>query len=334
MGKMWLVTRGFVLILFLISTGAVADYYEAVGGPQLSVSSVDSHLEIGRVSAVWIELENSGEVTGLKPKRAPETEDEVMLAMLEKEMEMEASEAIGIEAKLVSKGAGVEVASGPQLAGSLKSGEISERPLEFLVKVGEDASAGIYPMTLELNYEMQKSVQVKGNPVYPEIYFQRDGSENTIPIEVSVVVGPRIEVEGIKGKPTPGRDSMIGVVLANSGDEPALDLRASLLFHPQFGLSEETVEMGDLEPGRSKKAEFPIEVEGDLDPGDYALVCQIQYLSGEEEREEKRAVLLEIEKPAGLKALLVIPVLAILITALYLSGAFKRLPKMKRRKKW
>jgi hypothetical protein len=52
---------------------------------------------------------------GLVEKKAPQTEDDKMLALLEGEMEMEGSEAIGIRVRLSSRDDRVEVLSRPQL---------------------------------------------------------------------------------------------------------------------------------------------------------------------------------------------------------------------------
>ena len=76
----------------------------------------------------------------------------------------------------------------------------------------------------------------------------------------------------------------------------------------------------------------------EADPGDYALVCQVQYISGEggAPRREDLAALVEVKAPTGLRAILIVPIIAIVLTILYLGGAGKRLhlPRIRRKKRW
>jgi len=335
-----LAMRAILLAIVLISPSAcsVEDFYRAEGGPQIFVSSLSSSIETGKVGSVFVNIENQGQVTGLEEKRTPQTEDEKMLALLEGEMEKEGSEAVGIEARLVSRDERLEVLSRPQLAGSLSGGESLKMPIEFSVRAEESASSGIYPMVLEISYERQEDVQVEGNPLYPEIYFQRAAAKETISLEVPVMTGPRLEVAEVKGSISPGRTSDLGLVLENSGDVAAREVRVSLLVQPPFNSTGEEVALGDVESGKKTVAEFPLEVDREADPGEYALVCQIRYVSadGDAERREDLAALVEVKAPTGLRAILIVPIIAIVLTLLYLGGAGKRLrlPRIRRKKRW
>ncbi len=332
--------RVMLLTFVLISPMAcsVEDFYRAEGGPQIFVTSVRSSLETGKVGSVFVNVENRGQVTGLEEKRAPQTEDEKMLALLEGEMEMEGSEAVGIEARLISRDERIEVLSRSQLAGSLSSGASLKVPMEFSVRAEESASSGIYPMVLEISYERLEDVQVQGNPLYPEIYFQRAAAKETISLEVPVMTGARLEVAEVKGSISPGRASDLELVLANSGDVLAREVQAKLLVQPPFNSTDEEMALGDIEPGKKAVAEFPLEVDREADPGDYALVCQIQYVSGDggAQRREDLAALVEVKAPTGLRAILIVPIIAIVLTILYLGGAGKRLhlPRIRRKKRW
>lgn len=331
-------TMMLVFVLLSYSVFAADDFYQTEGGPSIFVTSVTSNVETGKVGSVFVEIENQGQVTGLEEKRAPETEDEKMLALLEGEMEMEGSEAVGIEARLISRDERLEVLSRSQLAGSLSAGERLEAPMEFSVRAEDSASAGIYPMILEISYERQEDVQVQGNPLYPEIYFQRAAAKEAISLEVSVMTGARLEVAEVKGSISPGRASDMELVIENSGDLLAEQVEAKLLVQSPLNTTSELADLGDIEPGKRAVVEFPLVVDREADPGEYALVCQVQYLSGEggADRMEDLAVLVEVKAPTGLRTILIVPIIAVLLTLLYLGGAGKkiRLPKLRRKKRW
>jgi hypothetical protein len=337
-----LVMKTMLLVFFLLSlsysASSAEDFYRAEGGPSIFVTSVTSNVETGKVGSVFIEIENQGQVTGLEEKRTPETEDEKMLALLEGEMEMEGSEAVGIEARLISRDERLEVLSRSQLAGSLSAGERLEVPIEFSVRAEDSASAGIYPMILEISYERQEDVQVQGNPLYPEIYFQRATAKETISLEVSVMTGARLEVAEVKGSISPGRASDMELVIENSGDLLAEEVEAKLLVQYPLNTTGVLVDLGDIEPGKRAIVEFPLVVDRDADPGEYAIVSQVQYLSGEggADRIEDLAALVEVKAPTGLRTILIVPIIAILLTLLYLGGVGKkiRLPKLRRKKRW
>ena len=326
----------FVLLSYSVCSGE--DFYRAGGGPQIFVTSASSNVETGKMGSVFVEIENRGQVTGLEEKRAPETEDEEMLALLEGEMEMEGSQAVGIEGRLYSRDERLEVLSRSQLAGSLSAGERLEVPMEFSVRAEESASAGIYPMVLEVSYERLEDVQVQGNPLYPEIYFQRAAAKETISLEIPVMTGARLEVAEVKGSISPGRASDLELVVENSGDVSAREVQARLVVQPPFNSTGEELALGDIEPGKKAVAEFPLEVDREADPGEYALVCQIQYVSGEggADRREDLAALVEVKTPTGLRTILIVPIVAIVLTLLYLGGAGKRLrlPRIRRKKRW
>ena len=76
----------------------------------------------------------------------------------------------------------------------------------------------------------------------------------------------------------------------------------------------------------------------EADPGEYAVVSAVRYLPGEgpEERRKDLAALVVVKAPTGLRALLVVPVVAIALTLIYLGWAKKglRLPRLRKKRRW
>lgn len=327
-----------LILVLVVYTAAADDYYSAEGGPRLVASSTDARLDIGRTGSVWVTLENVGDVTGMKPKERPSNEGEEMLALLEQDLEMGASEAMGIEAGLRSEDGGITVISGPQLGGSLSRGQRLERPLEFQVEVDDDADAGTCLFTLTVEYERLKNVMVGGDPRYPEIRFQKEPAEEIIPIEVSVFKGPRIMVAG-EGEASPGEDFTLDVVLTNRGDKSAREMQIALIPQAPFIWAGDPAVVDDLGPGGSAEVEFVVQMAGDVDPGDYAIIVQVRYRTGDEIRTEVSAALVTVGNSGESKAVFVLPVLVVLVVlsivlsvVLYLGVRDRRLPW--KRKRW
>ncbi len=323
-----------LILVLVVYTAAADDYYSAEGGPCLVASSTDAMLDIGRTGSVWVTLENVGDVTGMKPKERPSNEDEEMLALLEQDLEMGASEAMGVEARLRSENGGITVISGPQPGGSLSRGQRLERPLEFQVEVDDDADAGTCLFTLIVEYEGLKNVMVRGDPRYPEIRFQKEPAEETIPIEVSVFKGPRIMVAG-GGEASPGEDFTLDVVLTNRGDKNAREMQITLIPQAPFIWAGDPAVVDDLGPGGSAEVEFAVQTAGDVDPGDYAIIVQVRYRTGDEIRTEVSAALVTVGNSGESKVVFVLPVLVVLVVLsiiLYLGVRDRHLPW--KRKRW
>ena len=322
-----------LILVLVVYTAAADDYYSAEGGPRLVASSTDARLDVGRTGSVWVTLENVGDVTGMKPKERPSNENEEMLALLEQDLEMGASEAMGVEARLWSEDEGITVISGPQPGGSLSSGQRLERPLEFQVEVDDDdAETCLFTLTVE--YERLKNVMVRGDPRYPEIRFQKEPAEETIPIEVSVFRGPRIMVAG-EGKASPGGDFTLDVVLTNRGDESAREMQIALIPQAPFIWAGDPVVVDDLGSGGSAEVEFAVQMAGDVDPGDYAILVQVRYRTKDAIRTEESAALVAVGDPGESKVIFVLPVLVVLVVlsiVLYLVVWDRRLPW--KRKRW
>jgi len=203
------------------------------------------------------------------------------------------STAIGISAELISRDQRIEVLSGPQQVGSLAAGEA--KTAEFMVQVEQDAGVGVYPMDLALSYQQLAGVEVKGDPHFPEVYFQYERSDQTVPLEARVVLGSRMVIE-VKGSARPGEVSEIELVVQNRGDLAAVDAVIALEPKGPFNLTEGGGELGTLEPGDRASARFKMAVDESAPPGQYPASCNLSYLSGRTPRQKERAVLLEVKR--------------------------------------
>lgn len=324
------------LVILLLVFGACAlangsDFLSAEGAPHLIVSSVDGRLESGKEGTLLIELQNAG-IVSINQTTEP-VEGQEILVDLERGYEMKSSEAIGIKGELLSGDDRISVLSVPQLGGSLASGEVLPIPLEFVLKVDEAAGTGVYPLELVVTYERQSNVEVEGDPHFPEFFFQYETLSESIPLEISVTKGISLAIDKIEGVAAPGKESSIKVIVANFGDEHALDIQMQPISKPPF-TSVGVKDLGTLKPGDSASAKFKIYTDTNTTSGEYAFCFDASYLVEEEKRHVELVGLVEVGKPAGFRTIYLIPLIALLLIGLYVGGAGRYLNKKLRRRRW
>ncbi|MDM7935662.1 MAG: hypothetical protein QUS08_09775 [Methanothrix sp.] len=239
---------------------------DLVEGPDIALESVSGGLDLGRPSMLYIEIANRA--SGSMNEHAG------------------SGDAIGIKAELLSRDDRIRVLSGQQPAGSLTPGE--RRTLQFQV-LAEGVSPGIYPLQLRLSYSYLSSVGLET----PGIAFEYRDALREIPIEARVLIGARIELEGIRGVAVAGEEAELRASFANRGESPASGLMIEAIPHPPFksirveGLPE------SIYPGRSEEVKLSVLTEEDTEQGYYAIPCRIHYKDGGE-RKEEIALLVEV----------------------------------------
>ncbi len=128
--------------------------------------------------------------------QTPQNPKEFALANSELQEEYKKPTALGITANLVSNNPEIDIKSGNQVVQSLKSGDKTESPLKFTIKIGEHAPAGIYSLGLNLSYDYQDNVRVYasdlstsgGSPTlvnYRVSYIYQKANQ-TVPIVITV----------------------------------------------------------------------------------------------------------------------------------------------------
>ncbi|MDQ1313306.1 MAG: hypothetical protein QG605_1845 [Euryarchaeota archaeon] len=322
------------VILFFFLLAAVSFSYSVSaedgknGGPDLDISSVYGRLDTNGPSTLYVVLHNNA--TGQAAKS--------------KELDLDPVRARGITAELVSDDERVRVLSGPQMAGSLGPGE--NTTVEFMA-LAEGAEVGIYPARLRLSYSRLERVSTSSEDIAPDIIFVYEDLSEELPLPVKVVLGPKIMIQGIKGAARPGEASELEVIVANEGDEAAIDLQLEARANPPFlragdelgNESDEKPNYKDLEAGSAASFELMVLTEGNATPGYSPLPCSISYRispSGQDmdqigkgsERREDIALLVMVEEDSHLGAWMLffagILIILILAVAYIYYRNFKR----------
>ena len=269
-----------ILLLFFLMGISVRGAEPVQSGSFLEVSSVSGALEVDKPSILAIEIRNIAPVEEAAALGLPK------------------GKAMGITAELRSSDDRIRVLSSPQVAGSLLPGE--NRSLEFTAQA-EGAQAGVYPLELILGYSRLSQVLTSGNPMMPDVLFEYENSTQKIPLEARVIIGPKIRLEGVRGKAYPGKVSELEILFVNQGDAAVNDLLIEASPQAPFENAEIIGVQRNLEPKTSMSVRLKILADANSTPGSYALPFTIFYRDGGLPREgglrsEEMAALVSIQR--------------------------------------
>ena len=318
----------FILIVVMPSEGV--EFTSTQSGPHLIVSSINGTLEIDRPGTISVNIKNDANASAVGQNASGQR----FPAWLQPGYGTNVSDAMDVSTELLPKDVGFEMLTGPQLAGALESGR--NRTVEFNLRTDGTAVPGVYPVDLLVTYRRLAEVHTSGDPQQPDVTFQYANFSETIPEEVNVVQGPRILVDQVKDSVLSGAESELNLILANSGDFPATDLRAQILSRPPFGSGDGTQILGNLDPGHSALAKFRIKTDNRTVPGVYALQIDVDYRDDKMFRKEELAALVPVKSKSETGSMLAPAAGAlVLVSAAYViarkyQGRFRR----KRKKRW
>lgn len=311
------------------------NYYTMYGGPNLSVSiSGTREFERGETVTLYVDLMNYGRLLGFKEDKTPQSPKEFALANAELQEEYRKTTALGITSTLVSDDQQIEVKSGDQVVQSLKSGDRTQSPLKYTIKIGEHAPSGMYPLRLEVSYDYQDNVRVDASSLstsggqqtlvnYRTSYiYQR--SNQSIPIEIAVKRQADFEIVGTRGNLTAGeKKATVEVTYRNIGDEPVRDAVARLSIFKPFSSTDDQAFIGELAPGQERSAVFRLDVDSDATPKEYGISSEIKYkdVQGETVISESMKIPVTV-RPAGTS--LILPAALILAVLMLIGGYLYR----------
>ncbi|MDA0524184.1 COG1361 S-layer family protein [Methanococcoides alaskense] len=262
------------------------NYYTVYGGPDVTATLLgDNEFERGDTVTLNLDLMNKGLITGFRSE-----EDDFYLTQLEQKLqntemsyEAQRTTAIGIVAVLTPLDPAVKVKSGPQEAGTLVSGQMTESPVSFNIEISDNTEAGGYPMRLDLYYGYQKNVQINGDNetdlgiTNMEVGLWYDmGTQNTT-FDIYVKDEARFEVTNVTGELYPDSESMIYVTYENVGDLPAKDATVRISAADPFSTTDDQAFLGTLGSGESTVAVFKLKVDDLAVPKAYALNSEVKY---------------------------------------------------------
>lgn len=265
------------------------NYYTMYGGPDLSASiSGTNEFERGDTVTLYLDLSNYGRIIGFKEDQTPQNPKEFALAAAEQQEEYKKPTALGIAASLSSDNAQIDVKSGDQIVQSLKSGDKTQSPLKFTLKIGEHAPAGDYPLRLNVSYDYQDNVRVYASALvtsgssptlanFRESYIYQKANQ-TLPITVVVKRQADFEILNCSGKLSAGdKKAPISATYRNIGEDPIKDAVARLSIFKPFSSTDDQAFIGTLSLGEEKTVVFRMDVDSDATPKEYGISSEIKY---------------------------------------------------------
>jgi hypothetical protein len=265
------------------------NYYTMYGSPDLSASiSGTNEFERGDTVTLYLDLTNYGRIIGFKEDLTPQNPKEFALAATELQEEYKKPTALGITTSLFSESRQIDVKSGDQVVQSLKSGDKTQSPLKFTLKIGEHAPAGTYPLNLNISYDYQDNVRVYASTLvtsgstptlanFRESYIYQKANQ-TLPITVIVKRQADFEILNNSGELSAGdKKAPISATYKNIGEDPIKDAVARLSIFKPFSSTDDQAFIGTLQPGEEKTVVFRLDVDSDATPKEYGINSEIKY---------------------------------------------------------
>jgi hypothetical protein len=262
------------------------NYYTTYGGPDITASIVgDNEFSRGDTVTIDINMMNKGVITGFESDeevRCGESLD-MELQMQEMQYESQKTTAIGIVASVASKNPEITVKSGPQEAGSLRSGEELEVPVQFTLEISNNAASGEHPLVLILIYAYQENVQISGDEKTDEgirnmemgLWYETKVQEITIPINVEKKAD--FEIVNVTADLTSGEEGLVHVTYKNVGEMSATDSTARITVSDPFSTTDDQAYLGTLNADETAIATFKLKVDKTATHKVYGITSKIKY---------------------------------------------------------
>jgi hypothetical protein len=258
------------------------NYYNVYGNPDLSANIIGSN-EFDRDQTVTLNIDvmNKGKLLGFKNDRAPYDSDEIYAAQTEMKLESSVVDATNVVASLsADQDSPIEVKSVSQQIGSIKSGENALAPVKFDIKINKKAKAGEYNLYLNLSYDYQKNVQIMDPNAIAQTYdvnrwYGMMAQSQTLKVKVKNKAD--FEIVNTTGSLYPGGENVIDIVIKNTGEEEARDVKAIINPADPLSTTDNMAFLSAIAPGNTTVAHVKIKADGAAVPKIYGVDTVLKY---------------------------------------------------------
>lgn len=305
------------------------NYYTMYGSPDISASiSGTDEFKRGDTVTLYLDLTNYGRIIGFKQDQMPQNSKEYALASAELQEENKKPTALGVTTTLISQAPQIEVKSGDQVIESLKSGDKTQSPLKFTIKIGEHAPAGEYPLHLNMTYDYQDNVRVYASKLVTEggtstfsnyrVSYVYQKANQTVPVTIRVKKQADFVIQNTTAELLAGgKKQAIHATYKNIGEDPVRDAVARLSIFKPFSSTDDQAFIGNLDPGNETTVLFRMDVDSDATPKDYGISSEIKYtdLNGDTVISESMKIPVVVKAASSSLLLPAVIVLIIIVAA-------------------
>ena len=258
------------------------NYYNVYGSPDLSANIIGSN-ELDRDQTVTLNIDvmNKGKLLGFKNDKTPYDSDEIYAAQTEMKLESSVVDATNIVASLsTDSGSPIDVKSVSQQIGSIKSGQNALAPAKFDIKIDKKAKAGEYNLYLNLSYDYQKNVQIMNPNSVAQTYdvnrWYGMMTQNQV-LKIKVKNQADFEIVNTTGSLYPGGENVIDIVIKNTGEEEARDIKAIINPSDPLSTTDSMAFLSTIAPGGTAIAHVKIKADGAAVPKIYGVDTVLKY---------------------------------------------------------
>ncbi len=258
------------------------NYYNVDGSPYLVATIIGSNeFERGETVTLNLKVVNNGKLLGFEVDETPEGADEIFAAKTEMEHESGVVDATGVVSSLsTDPDSPVEVKSVSQELGTIKSGQSSLEPAQFVIEVDEKAKAGEYDLYLNFSYDYLKNVQVESANATTQTYDVNRWYGTMVQNQTLKIIIKKqayFEIVNTTGSLYPGANDIIEITVMNTGEEEARNVK--LIANPSDPLSttDDMAFLYNLAPGSIAVAKVRIRADSEAVAKVYGVDTMLRY---------------------------------------------------------
>lgn len=309
------------------------DYYRGYGEPNISISVIgNTEFERGEKATLQVNLVNRGIPYGFSPSKrlSAAKQDQHLISVKELDYESRKTIAVGLKTSLYSKSNYVEIDSDSRTHSieKLVPGERLEDPLEFGIKISNNAPAGEYILELPISYQYQSSARMTNRNIdllgLPELDHTThyNNVEKTIHVPIVIKKTPKFEITEVTSFQdlVPGSSQKLNVTYKNIGEKTAYDSVLRKIAIVPLSTNRATTYIGTMEPGQEKTVTFDIEADSDALEKLYAINSEIRYLDEDDELKfsDTLKIDVEVEETRTQLSLIILAFIGIIVVGVYM----------------
>jgi sialidase-1 len=247
--------------------GGATETAQVVGSPDIELAASDNRLRTGTTQTVTVQVANSGDISRAGPSD------------LERRVTTARNVRFEVDDRRLPDG--LEVRSGPVLAGSVPEG--GAQPISFTFDVSDELDAGSYRLPVTVSYDFTRLAErtAGGQTRYRD--FSTDETEY---VTLIVEDDARFSVEAVRSEVIAGDSADYVLRVENTGTATARNPRVALsadqtgVFFGSLGAGQPTKTVGvadALAPGEATRFSVTAAAESGVTPASYPVDATVRY---------------------------------------------------------